>query len=1113
MAELVVYLAGEFLAETAISYFAIGKEAMFLRAAIRAGSFVLTTKAAQSMGLIGGSAANELKGQTINVRSSTAPRQLIYGQSLVGGVMFYAATTGTNNEYLHTVFGLADHQIQSVEKVYFGDEDVGTVSGNVSSGRYSGKARIQNKTTGGTAYSDLVTETASLTNKWTSSHKLTGISSVYVRMQYDTSVFTSIPTIRALVKGKLVYDPRSTTTAWSDNPALCIRDYIMSDYGMRVTADEIDSASFIAAANICDETVTASGSVTQKRYTLNGVVDTSKSPREVLQDMLSTCAGMLIYSSGKYKLVVGAFSSPVQTITVDDLRGDVQLSCANEKANLFNRVAGVFADADKLYSATEYPAIASSTFKTQDGGEELTAQLDLNFTTNSLEAQRLAKINLLKSRQGIVVNISCKPTCLNITAGDVVALTIAQLGWSGKYFRVMEWRLNEDIGVDLVLKEEDSTAYDWSTSDAQDGAPNTSLTLIQPQAAPTNLTATNQNLSLPDGTILPAAHITWTAVSSAYVTGYELQFKLSTETVWQSLFTSQTVYDYVGQQEVALVYNIRVRAIFSDKNGPFSSTINHTLSGDTTAPSAPTSLSAVGAYKTIQLSWTNPTAADWFYNEIWENSTNNSSTATKIGEVSSSTFARSGIPASTTKYYWLKAVDFSRNVSGFSSGASATTDAEAGTGATGPRNAQVYFYYNTGQSTAPTAPTTSEVAYNFSTSTPSISASGWSTTFSPSAVSATSATNKYWAVRVIFQEIDFGGSYSETISSVFTWQNLDGLVTFTNLANSLGSGGSTTTFIDGGSITTDTLSVAKVKNNTSSTFNTYVTFGLGTGSAIGGYSAGGAFSSSNVGYYGGLFSNTAAGYAIGAGSTNTNSATIGAIAAVGYGNSTFSTYRNAAFLGNGTSGGTFQTGGSGNIQTAVTADIRLAYYTGGTSYAYYLVSGSAYPFTAGHDALQLLSEDIPEIGDIMVDVELIAAPTINDSITKMTKSTFSNQKGAIGVFTGVCGNEFVPASLGKYVEGVQGSKNVFVMKDEYSTIYQTYRPIGVNAIGEGKINVCGQGGDIQIGDFIVASDMAGKGMKQADDIARSYTVAKARENVTFANSSETKQIACIYLCG
>ena len=718
MAELVVYLAGEFLAEQAIAYFAIGKEAIFLRAAIRAGSFVLTTKAAQSMGLIGNNAANELKGQTINVRSSTAPRQLIYGQSLVGGVMFYAATTGTNNEYLHTVFGLADHQIQSIEKVYFGDEDVGTISGNVSSGRYSGKARIQNKTTGGTAYADLVTETAALTNKWTSNHKLTGISSVYVRMQYDTSIFTSIPTVRALVKGKLVYDPRTTTTAWSDNPALCIRDYIMSDYGMRVTSDEIDSASFIAAANICDETVTAKTGVTQKRYTLNGVVDTSKSPREVLQDMLSTCAGMLIYSSGKYKLVAGAFSSPVQTITVDDLRGDVQLSCANEKANLFNRVIGVFADADKLYSATEYPAIASSTFKTQDGNEELTAQLDLNFTTNVLEAERLAKINLLKSRQGIVVNISCKPTCLNITAGDVVALTISQLGWSGKYFRVMEWKLNEDIGVDLVLKEEDSTAYDWSTSDAIDGAPNTSLTLIQPQAAPTGLAATNQNITFPDGTILPAVHVTWNAVSSAYVTGYELQFKLSTDTVWQSIFTSQTVYDYAGQQQVALQYNIRVRAIFSDKEGPFSSSINHVLSGDTTAPSAPTSLSAVGSAKTIQLSWTNPTASDWFYNEIWENTTNNSSTATKIGEVSSSTFARSGLPASATRYYWLKAVDFSRNVSGFSTGANATTDAAATNGDNG-LSAITAFLQQSQSTAAPSTPANTSGA---------TAPSGWSLT-------------------------------------------------------------------------------------------------------------------------------------------------------------------------------------------------------------------------------------------------------------------------------------------------------------------------------------------------------------------------------------------------
>jgi len=339
------------------------------------------------------------------------------------------------------------------------------------------------------------------------------------------------------------------------------------------------------------------------------------------------------------------------------------------------------------------------------------------------------------------------------------------------------------------------------------------------------------------------------------------------------------------------------------------------------------------------------------------------------------------------------------------------------------------------------------------------------------------------------------------------------LVTFTNLANAVGSAGSATTFIDGGSITANTLTVSKIKDNSSSTFNTYVTFGLGVGTTIATYTAGGAFSSTDTGYFGLLARNTDAGYAIGGGSKNTANVDIGGIVAVGAGNTAFSTYRNAAYLGNGTSGGTFKTGGADNIQTAVTAEVRLAYYNGSTSYSAYLVSGSTYPFTAGHDALQLLTEDVPELGDIMVDVEMISAPNINDCITKMSKSTTANQKGAVGVYAMLCGNEFVPSSLGGYVNDSSEQNNKFVLRPEFVNVYETYRPIGVNAIGEGKINVCGQGGDIQIGDFIVTSDMAGKGMKQADDIARSYTVAKARENVTFANATDTKQIACIYICG
>lgn len=45
--------------------------------------------------------------------------------------------------------------------------------------------------------------------------------------------------------------------SWSDNSALCIRDYLMNEqFGWGATEEELDNDSFIAAANICDELIT-----------------------------------------------------------------------------------------------------------------------------------------------------------------------------------------------------------------------------------------------------------------------------------------------------------------------------------------------------------------------------------------------------------------------------------------------------------------------------------------------------------------------------------------------------------------------------------------------------------------------------------------------------------------------------------------------------------------------------------------------------------------------------------------------------------------------------------------------------------------------------------------
>jgi len=162
-----------------------------------------------------------------------------------------------------------------------------------------------------------------------------------------------------------------------------------------------------------------------------------------------------------------------------------------------------------------------------------------------------------------------------------------------------------------------------------------------------------------------------------------------------------------------------------------------------------------------------------------------------------------------------------------------------------------------------------------------------------------------------------------------------------------------------------------------------------------------------------------------------------------------------------------------------------------------IVNGTTLPFTGAHRSATSLSTEYQQ-GEIIVDGTLYDAGDISNTIYAAEKSYFANQKGVIGVFVEDYFEQF---------EDIE--KNITVI----NPLKDGNKYIVVNALGEGKVLVCGEGGNIERGDLIVTSSIPGKGMKQADDVIRSYTVAKAREAVTFASPDEVKLVACIYLCG
>ena len=370
------------------------------------------------------------------IRAPAQPRQIVYGETVVGGTLMYISTSGSDNKILHMVIALAGHEIQSVEKVRIDGIETTTSSSTISgetvyavtnaqftnannednfgSGvlcRYTVNLGASDQAADGFAQAQI--------SAWGANHRLRGVAYLYIQFMYDQEKWAGIPTVSAIVKGKKVYDPRlnsgSGGTAWSANPALCIRDYLMdTTNGMGALSTEVNDSStsggggFVNAANICDQDVNDIDGSAEDRYTLNGFFNTQAEPAAVLESMLSSCAGKVTYSNGKFNMFAGAAQTPTLELTDDDCLSPLDIGTNQESGNLFNGTRGVFVDSGNEYQAADFPPYQNSTYLNADtpsGGAtanyEKWLQVQYPYTLSASTAQRLARIAINSNRQKI----------------------------------------------------------------------------------------------------------------------------------------------------------------------------------------------------------------------------------------------------------------------------------------------------------------------------------------------------------------------------------------------------------------------------------------------------------------------------------------------------------------------------------------------------------------------------------------------------------------------------------------------------------------------------------------------------------------------------------------
>lgn len=188
-------------------------------------------------------------------REPVSVRRYIYGEVPVSGPLAYIGISGSENEYLHLVVVLASHECEALGEIKFG-ETVVPLSGEDATGDYAGFVRIKKflGIAAGERDTDLESESG---GEWTEDHLGKGIARLHVRLKHSPDLFPEgIPTISCLVKGKKVFDPRTSTTAWTKNAALITADFLNDDLiGKGVPYDRMNIPALMEAANICDETI------------------------------------------------------------------------------------------------------------------------------------------------------------------------------------------------------------------------------------------------------------------------------------------------------------------------------------------------------------------------------------------------------------------------------------------------------------------------------------------------------------------------------------------------------------------------------------------------------------------------------------------------------------------------------------------------------------------------------------------------------------------------------------------------------------------------------------------------------------------------------------------
>lgn len=387
------------------------------------------------------------------------------------------------------------------------------------------------------------------------------------------------PTITYIVKGLKVYDTRTSSNTWSDNPAMCVRDFLLNKRygcGRWITADMLDEDSFKEVADYCDQSVyyytsSAISNVTQidnnittiqnvidneydgdndeleaeilrlqqlrqryingqtstmnlltleKRYSLNIIMNTQQSAVEQLGDMFACFGGFLTFTNNKISLRVEketsiSYAFDEDTIIKDSV-GFTQYSL-DETPNQYN-----IKYIDPSQNWTQI-TVESNDFVSQKSlGRIVPKEIALAGCISQSQALRLGQMYKdLNKLCSIIMNFSVATHAMHLEPGDVITATWGP--FTDLPLRILE--INQGNGIfTLKCRQYNGSIYTCGTTSELQNKTYTNIDSIHNSKVPSiiSLTLSEFGWQNTDGTHQSNIDISFTKPSYKWDLSYSV---------------------------------------------------------------------------------------------------------------------------------------------------------------------------------------------------------------------------------------------------------------------------------------------------------------------------------------------------------------------------------------------------------------------------------------------------------------------------------------------------------------------------------------------------------------------------------------------------------------